>query len=49
MLVGNALAPHATLVPDVVVAFPGGQGTADAVRRARKAGIGVVIVEQGDG
>lgn len=25
--------------PDIVVAFPGGRGTADMVRRARKAGI----------
>lgn len=27
--------------PDLVVAFPGGRGTADMVRRARKAGIPV--------
>lgn len=30
--------------PDVVVAFPGGRGTADMVRRARGAGIKVVEV-----
>lgn len=29
--------------PDVVLAFPGGDGTADCVRRARKAGIQVVF------
>lgn len=28
--------------PDLVVAFPGGRGTADMVRRAREAGITVV-------
>ena len=28
--------------PDLVVAFPGGNGTADMVRRARKAGIKVI-------
>jgi hypothetical protein len=28
--------------PDVVVAFPGGKGTADMVRRAKKAGIEVI-------
>lgn len=27
--------------PDLVLAFPGGPGTADMVRRARKAGVGV--------
>jgi hypothetical protein len=31
--------------PDVVVAFPGGTGTADMVRRAEKAGVTVVRVE----
>lgn len=30
--------------PDIVVAFPGGTGTADMVRRARKAGIEVIEV-----
>lgn len=30
--------------PDLVVAFPGGRGTADMVSRARKAGIRVVEV-----
>lgn len=33
------------LEPDAVVAFPGGRGTADMVRRAREAGIPVVEVE----
>lgn len=31
--------------PDLVVAFPGGSGTADMVRRARAAGIEVMEVE----
>ncbi len=31
--------------PDLVLAFPGGQGTADLVRRARAAGIEVREVE----
>lgn len=30
--------------PDLVIAFPGGAGTADMVRRARKAGIKVVEI-----
>ncbi len=30
--------------PDLVVAFPGGAGTADMVRRARKAGVEVLEV-----
>lgn len=30
--------------PDVVVAFPGGRGTADMVRRAKKAGLNVIEV-----
>ena len=30
------------LRPDLVIAFPGGPGTADAVRRARAAGIEVI-------
>jgi phosphoribosylformylglycinamidine (FGAM) synthase-like amidotransferase family enzyme len=32
--------------PDMVVAFPGGRGTADMVRRVRQAGIELVVVEQ---
>jgi ABC-type sugar transport system substrate-binding protein len=32
--------------PDLVIAFPGGKGTADMVRRAREAGIPVQEVEQ---
>ena len=31
--------------PDVVVAFPGGKGTADMVKRAKKAGIKVIEVD----
>ena len=31
--------------PDLVVAFPGGPGTADMVRQARKAGVEVLEVE----
>lgn len=31
--------------PDMIVAFPGGKGTADMVRRAQTAGIKVEIVE----
>lgn len=31
--------------PDLVIAFPGGAGTADMVRRARKAGVEVRVVE----
>lgn len=31
--------------PDLVVAFPGGSGTADMIRRARKAGVEVIVVE----
>jgi hypothetical protein len=30
--------------PDLVVAFPGGRGTADMVRRSRRAGIRVIEV-----
>lgn len=30
--------------PHLVIAFPGGRGTADMTRRARKAGIPVVVV-----
>jgi hypothetical protein len=31
--------------PDLVVAFPGGKGTADMVRRARKANVPVKEIE----
>lgn len=31
--------------PDIVVAFPGGSGTKDMIRRANKAGIEVIEVE----
>jgi len=31
--------------PDLVVAFPGGAGTADMVRRAKKAGVEVVEID----
>lgn len=30
--------------PDLVIAFPGGRGTADMVRKARKAGVQVVEI-----
>lgn len=30
--------------PDLVVAFPGGRGTADMVRRAQEAGIEVILI-----
>lgn len=33
--------------PDVVVAFPGGRGTADMVRRAKVAGVPVIEVVDG--
>ena len=32
--------------PDLVIAFPGGRGTADMVRRARGAGVKVIEVEK---
>ncbi len=32
--------------PDLAVAFPGGRGTADMVKRAHKAGVRVIIVEE---
>jgi hypothetical protein len=31
--------------PDLVVAFPGGKGTADMVKRAKRAGIKIVEIE----
>lgn len=31
--------------PDLVVAFPGGADTADCVRRAQEAGIGVLVIQ----
>jgi phosphoribosylformylglycinamidine (FGAM) synthase-like amidotransferase family enzyme len=34
--------------PDVVIAFPGGRGTADMVRKARSAGV-VTVVVTGEG
>lgn len=34
--------------PDLVLAFPGGKGTADMVNRARKAGVPVQIIEGGE-
>lgn len=33
-------------VPDLVIAFPGGRGTADMIRRSRKDGIRVVKAER---
>ena len=32
--------------PDLVIAFPGGRGTADMIRRARAAGVEVVEVKE---
>jgi hypothetical protein len=32
--------------PNLVVAFPGGRGTADMVRRARSAGVEVIEVDK---
>lgn len=32
--------------PELVIAFPGGRGTADMVGRAKKAGIEVIMIEQ---
>ena len=35
--------------PDIVIAFPGGRGTADMIRRARKAAIDVCqVLQSGD-
>ena len=31
--------------PDAVIAFPGGRGTADMVRRAKSAGVRVIVVD----
>lgn len=33
--------------PDLVIAFPGGRGTADMVRKARRAGVEVVEIPHG--
>ena len=33
--------------PDLVIAFPGGKGTADMVTKAHKAGVDVVEIKQG--
>lgn len=41
MMRGNSLAPYAHLKPDVLVAGPGGRGTAQCVRQARERGIEV--------
>lgn len=30
--------------PDLVIAFPGGRGTADMVKKARRAGVSVVMI-----
>lgn len=32
--------------PDLVVAFPGGRGTADMVRRSKKAGVEVIEINE---
>lgn len=42
MLDGNAIAPYGQLIPDVVVAGPGGKGTHGCIREAEKRGIEVV-------
>lgn len=34
--------------PDAVIAFPGGRGTADMVRRAQAAGVKIITVEGND-
>ena len=34
--------------PDFVVAFPGGRGTADMIRRSREAGVDVAEIKAGD-
>lgn len=39
MLVGNAIAPYAELVPELVIAFPGGRGTQAAMGMAEAKGI----------
>jgi hypothetical protein len=41
MVKGLSLAPYARLIPDEVVAFPGGVGTAHAIKQARLQGIRV--------
>lgn len=33
--------------PDLVIAFPGGRGTADMTRKARKAGVEIVEISHG--
>lgn len=33
--------------PDLVIAFPGGRGTADMIRKARRAGVEVVEIADG--
>lgn len=35
--------------PDLVIAFPGGRGTADMVRRATAAGVEVIEIPRGEG
>ena len=37
-----------TAKPDLVLAFPGGRGTADMVRRAKAAGVTVIEIERPD-
>lgn len=44
MIRGNSIAPYGVLTPDVVVAGPGGKGTAHCIAKAREAGIEVVRV-----
>jgi len=42
MAKGLTLAPYATLPLDVLVAFPGGRGTANMIRESRKLGVEIV-------
>ena len=44
MLQGQAVEPFGDTTPSVVIAFPGGKGTAHAVKEAEKRGILVVRV-----
>ena len=41
LIVGNALAPHAVLKPDVLVVFAGDRGTAQAIRFAKENGVDI--------
>lgn len=45
MMDGDAIWPHATLVPDFIVPFPGGRGTASARKLADERGIFTFTLE----